>query len=416
MHTMRTFHKPMLAAAIAVVAMASVQAQPVGNESSPVLSWDPYGEIGNANMGFKVPPDLAKLSRERATRFFDAVKLAPTFQQPPQGRASYLTALPSMASRNLMQLSMIVYWTVPKDARRQKDGALFPVMGGAHEMLYFAANRVPHANSLGEIRFRREALPGAGPGEPVLYFSAPKQHGELAGGTVFDNMIVITRDGRPALAPAPLGELLQIEVARLSKNIADQERIGANILQELDASMTPDAVAARRDKRAQAWAKETRDPQAMTKRLDAAHRSDESYNERRRQDFVPPATRDPKTIYWSPRLALEAAKAQLATLDTAGRAAPACVRVDAAFRSGDELRFQPAAGAPADCEAMVQVRPDLIDPARPASEVQLFTVSVVDAQCGRAWSGTEFKGGRCFFAVPLLREMDWGAARRALGW
>lgn len=395
-------------------------AQPVGNESSPQLSWDPYREIGNANQGFRVPPELARHARERATRFFDAVKSAPAYSQPQLGRASFLTALPSMSARTVMSLDMRLYWSQPRDVHRQADGALFPVLGGAHLLLKFSTNAPRNPSHLGESRFVRQADAGPGAALAPIYLGAPTEHGQLAGGTIYDHTIVFTRDGRSALAPAPLGALLAIEIAWLEKVVADSDRHAAQALRELDASMTPEAVAARRAKREQAWARQTRDPEAMARRLDAAHRSDESYEQRRRQELQPTATKDPQSRTWGPRLALDAIRAQWAALDEAGRAGAACALPETQFRSGRDARFWPLASAPAGCHPMVQARPELIDPGRPATEVQLLEVSFGDSPCGRALglaaSGGPPAAGLCIHAVPLLREMDWPAVRRAIGW
>jgi hypothetical protein len=63
------------------------------------------------------------------------------------------------------------------------------------------------------------------------------------------------------------------------------------------------------------------------------------------------------------------------------------------------------------------VRPDLIDPKRPTSEVQLLTVWSRESLCGvPLTSGQPPQRGTCEDAVPLLREIDWDAVRRSIGW
>jgi len=42
--------------------------------------------------------------------------------------------------------------------------------------------------------------------------------------------------------------------------------------------------------------------------------------------MTPPSVRDPKSVYWGPRLALEAIEQRLASLDDAGRRGGACGR------------------------------------------------------------------------------------------
>jgi hypothetical protein len=66
---------------------------------------------------------------------------------------------------------------------------------------------------------------------------------------------------------------------------------------------------------------------------------------------------------------------------------------------------------------MVQVRRDLIDPKRPTSEVQPLTVWSRESLCGLPLaSGQPPQRGLCEQAVPLLRDIDWAAVRRAIGW
>jgi hypothetical protein len=77
---------------------------------------------------------------------------------------------------------------------------------------------------------------------------------------------------------------------------------------------------------------------------------------------------------------------QAITARRARRCAAACGRVDTAFLAEHAVRYEPAATAPADCVPMVQ----------------LLTI----------WS----RESLCEDAVPLLREIDWGAVRRAIGW
>jgi hypothetical protein len=204
----------------------------------------------------------------------------------------------------------------------------------------------------------------------------PRVLGELGGGTVFADTVVLTRDGRSVLEPAPLGPLLEAEVQRLRQFVADLDAGFARSPHELNASMTPQAVAARRARREERWKSETRDP-----------------------------------------VALDAAQVRLASLDAAGQRTAACGGVDAEFLAHHAERFELLAGAPADCVPTVQVRRDLVDSRRATSEVQLLTVGFGEILCGLpVASGQTPQRGTCEQAVPLLRDLDWGAVRRAIGW
>jgi hypothetical protein len=89
--------------------------------------------------------------------------------------------------------------------------------------------------------------------------------------------------------------------------------------------------------------------------------------------------------------------------------------MDTAFRPDNGVRFEPA-GSGGACVPMVKVRQDLVDARRP-NDVQLLTVLFPESPCGEQWAGRPaLKSTRCDAAVPLVRELDWGAVRALLGW
>lgn len=412
-HVTRAFA---LAAGLALLCNVAA-AQPLAPRISPIVTFDPDREGSRPPTQRPLTPAELKLARDRADAVYDAVKVTPGFRAPAE-HTTLMTSWATVSPQRAVEQDFTVYWSSPKDVRPRADGSLWPVLGGAHRMLYVTTNRVPSAGRLIDRATRGNFGRDAGRhGLPFEAFAMPRVLGEAGGGTVYADMIVFTRDGRSALDPAPLGPLLEAEAQRLQKLVADQEAGFAASLRELEAAMTPPAIAARRAKRAERWKSETRDPLALGQRLDGAERTDESDHARQKERLSAPAARDPKSVWWGPRLALDAAQARLAALDTAGRAAPACGRVDTAFSSGNDVRYEPAAGAPPDCVPMVQVRPDLLDAKRPSGEVQLFTVWSRESLCGVPFAtGQPPQRGPCENVVPLLRELDWAAVRRALGW
>ena len=184
--------------------------------------------------------------------------------------------------------------------------------------------------------------------------------------------------------------------------------------------MTAEAVARRRAKREAAWAREARDPAAMARRLDAAERTDESDYQRQKERLGVPAVRDPKSVYWGPRLLLQALEAQAATLDAAARQAAACGSIDPAFGSDGTLnvRYVALAGAGPGCVPMVQQRTDLVDPRRPHTEVQLLWVNFIDRGCGEHSSRPDaaVAENTCSRFNATLARLDWPALLKALGW
>ncbi len=384
---------------------------------SPIVTWDPELVYGGVARPATLRPMTAaelKLSRERAEVFFQALKAVPVFAQPVR-HATFMTSWAHLERGPVLTQRFVVYWGEPRDTRRRADGAYFGVMGGALELLFIDTNRVPMADKLGaEGRqdFDRRIEEG---GMPVALYAEPRVHGRAGGGVVYSNWFIATRDGSPALAPVPLALLLEMDIAQLKKRAADSERLFANSLRELEASMTPEAAAARRTRREAAWARETKDPAAMARRLDAAERTDLSDYERQKARLTPPPVPDPKSPHWSARLALQALEQKLASLDAAGRQAPACGALDPAFEPGLNVRWH-AVGtdAPADCQPMVRLRANLLTPGRP-EEVRVLAAWLRDAPCGKAWDRPP-QDHVCSRITTTLRDLDWPAVRRSLGW
>ena len=268
----------------------------------------------------------------------------------------------------------VAYASNPRDVRRRADGALWGVMGGSHRLLFMYINRPPGADKLAE-REHNAYSRQVGLGETTHgYFVAPRTFAEVGGGRVHGGYLVITRDGQPALVPVPLGTLLQADIATHRKTVAD----------------------------------ETRDPAALARRLDAAERTDEVDAERQRERMTPPELRDPKSVYWGPRLALQSLEQQLATLDAGTAQAAACGWRDSTFHPGQDVRWAAAGpAAPAGCLPMVQIRADLLASPGAADEPRLFTAWLGEEHCGQFWHADIARLGsiRCQHHLPLLRGL-----------
>lgn len=420
------------AALLAAITASPAWAQTVANVGAEVSAgavFNPYGPDTRAVGLRRLTADEVRLVQARAERFYAAVRATAAWRTPVD-RAHLFITTAAIEPPGVLQQDLSAYWTVPRDARRRPDGLLTPLLGGAHDAINFRVNWVPRADQFVDPATRGDFTRDAVPGTEGGVFAAPRVLGELGGGMVFADLIYFTRDGRSPLVPAPIGPLLRVEIERLRKWVRETEEGAANRLREAEASMTPERVAERRAKREAAWARETRDPEQMTRRLDAAHRTDLSSLERERVDFTPPAQPDPRNRFWGPRLALQAAERTLAALEAQGAdalASPACGRMEPGFSTTLQVRFEPAAGRSdvvvADvgrgtgCVPMMQVRRDLIDGRRAPTEVQLFGIWFAGSLCGEHWAVKPLpRGERCGYGVPMLREMDWGAARQALGW
>ncbi len=409
-----------LLAAFALLPCAAL-AQPIGPGLSPIVTFDPdRGMISRPPTKRPLTAAELKLARERAERMWQAVKASPSFANP-QGLSTYLTSWAVIDPDGAFNQNYIAYWSDPRDVRRHKDGAYYGAMGGAHRLLYFETNFIPGDHYLVDPatrgNFSRDV---ATEGRRHTVFAAPRVFGEIGGGTIYQDVIVFTRDGRGALEPAPLGALLEGEIARLRKRIAEADAVNARALEQLEASMTPQAIAERRVRREERFRKDRprADAAAMAREMEAAARSDEFDYQRQKERMAVPPTRDSRSVYWGPRLALEAHEQRLAGLDGAGRSAAACGRVDPAFAIDHQVRYDLASAGGADCVPMVRLRRDLLDRKRPITEVQLMTIWFRESRCGEVLApGARIDPrGACAHFVPLLREMDWAAARRAIGW
>lgn len=395
----------------------------VGVELSPRVAWEPDGPNTRAVGLRRLNTAEVKLAQQRAAGFYEAFVASPSFRTP-RDRAHHVASYAGIeapgedprAGKPVLQQTVVVGWSQPRDVRRRADGALVGVLGGAHDMLFFELNYLPRPDHLLD-RASSDFSRGVRDGHHGGYFAQPRVLGQVAGGTVFAEAILFTRDGSDPLAPAPLGPLLDLEIERLSKVVADAERASAQRIREAEQSMTPERVAERRAKRETVWSRETRDAARLAQRLDAAHRADLEDLERTRREFSIPAQPDPRHRYWGPKLALEAARTRAAALDARGRGRPACARLEPGFQPAYAVRFEPAGSAP-DCVPMVQVRADLVDPKRPLEEVQLMMVPFRGLACGEVLGGLRRDAATdtCGRSQTLLREMDWAGLRRALGW
>ncbi len=402
------------------LAAGCAQAQ-VGPGMSPIVTWDPeivYGGVGRMPTARALSAEESSHARQRAGRFFDVLKAVPAFSQPAT-TATYLTSWAVVNDSRLVEQQFVAYASNPRDVRRRADGALWGVMGGVHQLMFMYINRAPNAANVTEREHNAYARQVDQGGPTKGFFVQPRLQAEVGGGQLYGSYLIITRDGRPALTPAPIAALLETDIAFQRKTIADLERGWGNSLRELDASMTPQAITARRAKREAHWQKETRDSAALERRLDAAARTDEADTQRQRERMSVPTTQDPRSLYWGPRLALQALEQQLARLDATGRQAAACGWRDTTFHPGQDVRWAVAgAGAPANCLPMVQIRADLLTGARKPDEVLIFIAWLSEEHCGLVWPGDAGLRGslRCAHHLPLLRGIDWAALRQSWGW
>ena len=154
------------------------------------------------------------------------------------------------------------------------------------------------------------------------------------------------------LEPATLGPVLVGEIARYQKIIADLNRGTKSSLEQLEASMTPEAKAERRAKRAERWKTQFRNPATLASELDAADRSDEADYQRQKERLTPPAVRDPKSVYGAPAWHSKPSSNgwRPSTMRDAG-AAPAAGWIRRSAHRTARGSSRPPPGAPAACRS-----------------------------------------------------------------
>lgn len=412
----------LLAAAPPLLAQAKKAAAPagppVGVETSPLPDWEPYGPGGRPAGLRPMTAAEAQQARQRNLALYEVVKAAPSFNQVP-GHARLAIGDARIEKPGTVQQDFIVFWSPPDDVRRRANGALSPVIGGGHQLLYFIMNMPLRAEGFAKSdAFHRRDADAVHGG----YFTPLEPIGQLGGGWIYADAIVFTRDGAPPFEPAPIGALLELEIARLSRLIEGDVKRGAETVRRIEAQWTPEKLAESRARRDKSWARQFPDPEKRAKRIREEERIERAKADETIWRNTLPAQPDPKHPMWQPRLGIQAAQHLLASLDAQGRRLPACGRIEPALPETLNVRYEvvgsPAAGA--NCSPLVKTR-DLIDPKRPAGEIQLVVVSFRGSRCGEYWAGRALapmteRGDRCGYSVPLLREMDWGAFRRAIGW
>jgi hypothetical protein len=101
------------------------------------------------------------------------------------------------------------------------------------------------------------------------------------------------------------------------------------------------------------------------------------------------------------------AQAQLAALDAAGRAAPACMQQDPGHTMANDWRVVPI-GTPG-CRPLVQRNPDLLNGKLPRSELQVLSVPHV-TMVNRWLDAKKFERavpGDCVAMAGILRQTQW---------
>lgn len=287
---------------------------PLTPQMSPIVTWDPDRNGSRPPTQRALNAAELKVARARADRFYDVVKATPSFSTPSR-HVTLVTAWPTVWD-GAVRDGFNVYWSEPRDVLKRTDGSLWPKLGGAHTIAIVETNTPPTPPKLEDRATRgnfTRRLQAENPLEGA--FAEPRAFGQVGGGTFYNEMLVITRDGRSVLEPAPVGPLLEGEIARFTRLIAQMDTETRRSLEELEASMTPQAKADRRARRADRWKTQFRNPTTLASELDAADRTDESDYQRQKERLTPPAARDPKSVYWGPRLATEAIEQRLASLD-----------------------------------------------------------------------------------------------------
>jgi hypothetical protein len=118
--TTRTGEKVMWSLRLVVFVLllfAAVPAQAgptLAPQMSPIVTWDPDRDISRPTTKRPLTAAEVKLGRERADRFYNVVKAAPSFSRPTR-YVTLVTSWPVVADSGVVRQRFTVYWSNPAD-------------------------------------------------------------------------------------------------------------------------------------------------------------------------------------------------------------------------------------------------------------------------------------------------------------
>lgn len=201
------------------------------------------------------------------------------------------------------------------------------------------------------------------------FYEEPVRTADMGGFPTYDDLLIITKNGRPVWTPVSRERYLKAFIAKRRPEAANAERYIAEQQKKYEAFIAPDAYAARQAKYKAAIDK-------MASKGAAAVEHERRYWERDEAETLARlkrgASRDPKdSVYAGVIAGLKAAEEQLASMSPADRSAPACLLEDLRDQTKSGLV---AMGTP-QCKPLVAKNPNFFDPGLPRSVPQIIVVT-----------------------------------------
>jgi hypothetical protein len=231
------------------------------------------------------------------------------------------------------------------------------------------------------------------------FYLEPAMAGEIGGFPIYKDLLAITRPGESIWAPVAVERLMKAWLPEVKALAESAERDKARARQNLEAFRSP-AEQEKRNKELAA-ARAGADAAREVRRLEFFFKQDE--DEILRKANPDPAKDD---WYFGPVNALKAAESKLASLDAAGRKAPACVTgAEAPLRY--KMSIVPA-NTPG-CRRVVQANLAILRRDLPRGAIQVITMEGVNycREVLRVEPKERANPGGCTANLELVRQIDW---------
>jgi hypothetical protein len=240
------------------------------------------------------------------------------------------------------------------------------------------------------------------------FFLEPRKDGELGGLPVYDGTLLVLRPGQAPWVPVGAERVLRY---LLPKYQAAAESAGRYAREKQKAYQDFMSPAAKEKRQREAQALRAAGGSGAEDNARRLEKKQARWEEDARKEAEAAAS-DPK--WRGPIEAFEAAKARLAGLDQAGRAAPACVVTG--FR-GPESDWKVVPVGTPGCQPVVRTHPDLLRGKLPRGAVQfMYVPHITDARKAFADGKRRLTDlpGDCVATSQLLRQLDWAQLTRLL--
>jgi hypothetical protein len=231
-------------------------------------------------------------------------------------------------------------------------------------------------------------------------FLEPKKEGMLGTLPVYaeDDTLVIARPGIPVWVPVSTERVLKFLLPKLKSSAALSQSAIDGARKAYADYMSP---AAQESRRREVQAQRDAGAEENARKLEGMQRRWEE-DKRKEAERAPS---DPKWL--GPINEYQRAQTMLATLDTAGRSAPACVIAGTTRSTENDWSVVPM-GTPG-CRPVVQSNPGLLNNKLPRSALQVMYISQV-TRCNSEFEEKKYlrnKPGDCVAMAKILREVDW---------